>query len=77
MRRSTDFHLRERVYTDDNPGYPNLRVRNSGFLYARCTAGSGRPPHRRTDRVRTEAFTATIGSPAGDENGEPTLTLHA
>lgn len=29
VRRSTDFHLRERVFTDDNPGYPNLRVRNS------------------------------------------------
>lgn len=28
-------------------------------------------------RVRTEAFTAVIGDPAGDERGEPTLTLRA
>lgn len=27
--------------------------------------------------VRTEAFTAVIGDPAGDERGEPTLTLRA
>ncbi|MEI5523060.1 hypothetical protein WB401_05090 [Streptomyces brasiliscabiei] len=42
--RSTDFHLRERVYTDDNPGYPNLRVRDSGFPYARYTLASGAHP---------------------------------
>ncbi|MFE7765652.1 hypothetical protein [Streptomyces sp. NPDC057438] len=44
VRRSTDFHLRERVYTDDNPGYPNLRVRDSGFPYARYTLESGAHP---------------------------------
>ncbi|MDX3132694.1 hypothetical protein PV367_23605 [Streptomyces europaeiscabiei] len=44
VRRSTDFHLRERVYTDDNPGYPNLRVRNSGFPYARYTLAPGAHP---------------------------------
>lgn len=44
VRRSTDFHLRERVYTDDNPGYPNLRLRNSGFPYARYTLASGAHP---------------------------------
>lgn len=42
--RSTDFHLRERVYTDDNPGYPNLRVRGSGFPYARYTLAPGAHP---------------------------------
>ncbi len=35
VRRSLAFHLRERVYTEDNPGYPNLKVRNSGLPYAR------------------------------------------
>jgi hypothetical protein len=42
--RSLAFHLRERVYTDDNPGYPNLRVRNSGLPYARYTLASGAHP---------------------------------
>lgn len=42
--RSTDFHLRERVFTDDNPGYPNLRVRDSGFPYARYTLAPGDHP---------------------------------
>ncbi|WP_149828128.1 hypothetical protein [Streptomyces tailanensis] len=44
VRRSTDFHLRERVYTDDNPGYPNLRLRNSGLPYARYTLAPGAHP---------------------------------
>lgn len=42
--RSLAFHLRERVYTDDNPGYPNLRVRNSGLPYARYTLAAGAHP---------------------------------
>lgn len=42
--RSLAFHLRERVYTDDNPGYPNLKVRNSGLPYARYTLASGAHP---------------------------------
>jgi hypothetical protein len=44
VRRSVDFHLRERVYRDDNPGYPNLRVRNSGLPYARYTLAPGAHP---------------------------------
>jgi hypothetical protein len=31
VRRSLAFHLRERVYTEDNPGYPNLKACNSGL----------------------------------------------
>jgi hypothetical protein len=42
--RSLTFHLRERVYTEDNPGYPNLRVRNSGLPYARYTLAAGAHP---------------------------------
>ncbi|GAB7106376.1 hypothetical protein JCM4814A_46900 [Streptomyces phaeofaciens JCM 4814] len=44
VRRSLAFHLRERVYTDDNPGYPNLRVRDSGLPYARYTLAAGAHP---------------------------------
>lgn len=44
VRRSLAFHLRERVYTDDNPGYPNLRVRNSGLPYARYVLEAGAHP---------------------------------
>ncbi|SNX65786.1 hypothetical protein SAMN06272735_7626 [Streptomyces sp. TLI_55] len=44
VRRSLAFHLRERVYVDDNPGYPNLRVRNSGLPYARYTLAAGAHP---------------------------------
>lgn len=44
VRRSLAFHLRERVYTEDNPGYPNLRVRDSGLPYARYTLASGAHP---------------------------------
>ncbi|CCK25325.1 hypothetical protein BN159_0946 [Streptomyces davaonensis JCM 4913] len=42
--RSLRFHLRERVYTQDNPGYPNLRVRDSGFPYARYVLEPGAHP---------------------------------
>ncbi|MEU6357440.1 hypothetical protein ABZ896_50450 [Streptomyces sp. NPDC047072] len=42
--RSLAFHLRERVYTEDNPGYPNLKVRNSGLPYARYTLAAGAHP---------------------------------
>jgi hypothetical protein len=44
VRRSLAFHLRERVYTEDNPGYPNLKVRNSGFPYARYVLEAGAHP---------------------------------
>ncbi|MGW0944894.1 hypothetical protein ACWD4O_20420 [Streptomyces sp. NPDC002623] len=44
VRRSLAFHLRERVYRDDNPGYPNLRVRASGLPYARYTLAAGAHP---------------------------------
>ncbi len=44
VRRSLAFHLRERVYTQDNPGYPNLRVRNSYLPYARYVLEAGAHP---------------------------------
>ncbi|MEU3611950.1 hypothetical protein ABZ725_06475 [Streptomyces sp. NPDC006872] len=44
VRRSLAFHLRERVYRDDNPGYPNLRVRDCGLPYARYTLAAGAHP---------------------------------
>ncbi|XUL86040.1 hypothetical protein ACQ86D_04465 [Streptomyces galilaeus] len=44
VQRSLAFHLRERVYTEDNPGYPNLRVRNSGLPYARYVLEAGAHP---------------------------------
>ncbi|KPI08156.1 hypothetical protein OK074_3685 [Actinobacteria bacterium OK074] len=44
VRRSLAFHLRERVYTEDNPGYPNLTVRNSGLPYARYVLEAGAHP---------------------------------
>ena len=44
VRRSLAFHLRERVYTADNPGYPNLQVRNSGLPYARYVLEAGAHP---------------------------------
>ncbi|MFG2550857.1 hypothetical protein [Streptomyces sp. NPDC048581] len=44
VRRSLAFHLRERVYTEDNPGYPNLKARNTGLPYARYTLASGAHP---------------------------------
>ncbi|MFJ1967805.1 hypothetical protein ACIO93_03955 [Streptomyces sp. NPDC087903] len=42
--RSLAFHLRERVYVDDNPGYPNLKCRNSRLPYARYTLAAGAHP---------------------------------
>ncbi|WP_262058689.1 hypothetical protein [Streptomyces sp. STR69] len=42
--RSLYFHLRERVFTEDNPGYPNLKVRNSGLPYARYVLEPGAHP---------------------------------
>ncbi|MER6128411.1 hypothetical protein ABT173_38765 [Streptomyces sp. NPDC001795] len=44
VHRSLAFHLRERVYVEDNPGYPNLRIRNSGFPYARYVFEAGAHP---------------------------------
>ncbi|MEU6380692.1 hypothetical protein [Streptomyces sp. NPDC046909] len=44
VNRSLAFHLRERVYTEDNPGYPNLKVRDSGLPYARYTLAAGAHP---------------------------------
>lgn len=44
VHRSLAFHLRERVYRDDNPGYPNLRVRGSRLPYARYTLAAGAHP---------------------------------
>ncbi|WP_151481195.1 hypothetical protein [Streptomyces albicerus] len=42
--RSLRFHLRERVFTEDNPGYPNLTARNSGLPYARYVLAPGAHP---------------------------------
>ncbi|MGW3915729.1 hypothetical protein ACWEBX_30005 [Streptomyces sp. NPDC005070] len=44
VRRSLAFHLRERVPTEDNPGYPNLRRRDSGEPYARYVPEAGAHP---------------------------------
>ncbi|MFG2793555.1 hypothetical protein [Streptomyces sp. NPDC048419] len=44
VRRSLAFHLRERVYTEDNPGYPNLRLVNSVLPYARYVLEAGAHP---------------------------------
>ncbi|MFB7507764.1 hypothetical protein [Streptomyces broussonetiae] len=44
VRRSLAFHLRERVYTGDNPGYPNLCLTNSGLPYARYVLDAGAHP---------------------------------
>ncbi|MEU9284624.1 hypothetical protein AB0D57_07785 [Streptomyces sp. NPDC048275] len=44
VHRSLAFHLRERVYTEDNPGYPNLKVRDSGLPYARYVLAAGAHP---------------------------------
>jgi hypothetical protein len=44
VRRSTAFHLRERVFREDNPGYPNLRVRHSHLPYARYVLAPGAHP---------------------------------
>ncbi|MEU5075505.1 hypothetical protein AB0G76_28700 [Streptomyces asoensis] len=42
--RSLAFHLRERVYRDDNPGYPNLRARGRALPYARYVLAAGAHP---------------------------------
>ncbi|MCX4237570.1 hypothetical protein [Streptomyces ortus] len=44
VRRSLGFHLRERVFTEDNPGYPNLTARDSGLPYARYVLEPGAHP---------------------------------
>ncbi|ANP51251.1 hypothetical protein J2Z21_003000 [Streptomyces griseochromogenes] len=44
VRRGLAFHLRERVYTEDNPGYPNLRITNCGLPYARYVLEAGAHP---------------------------------
>ncbi|MFE0513233.1 hypothetical protein [Streptomyces sp. NPDC058964] len=44
VRRSLAFHLTERVHTEDNPGYPNLRIRDSGLPYARYVLETGAHP---------------------------------
>ncbi|MEU9881780.1 hypothetical protein [Streptomyces phaeochromogenes] len=44
VRRSLAFHLNSRVYTEDNPGYPNLTARNSRLPYARYTLEAGAHP---------------------------------
>ncbi|KUN79483.1 hypothetical protein AQJ66_28565 [Streptomyces bungoensis] len=44
VRRSLAFHLRERVFTEDNPGYPNLRTTGSGLPYARYVVEAGAHP---------------------------------
>ncbi|MER7405868.1 hypothetical protein ABT373_26110 [Streptomyces sp. NPDC000070] len=44
VRRSLAFHLDERVYTEDNPGYPNLKARDLGLPYARYTLAAGAHP---------------------------------
>lgn len=44
VRRSLAFHLRERVHTEDNPGYPNLRITDSDLPYARYVLEAGAHP---------------------------------
>ncbi|WP_128375801.1 hypothetical protein [Streptomyces cavernae] len=44
VHRSLAFHLRERVYVEDNPGYPNLKARNSRLPYARYVLEAGAHP---------------------------------
>ncbi|MBV1938707.1 hypothetical protein KUF83_19370 [Streptomyces sp. BV286] len=44
VRRSLAFHLRSRVYTEDNPGYPNLTARDTGLPYARYVLEAGAHP---------------------------------
>ena len=44
VRRSLRFHLGERVFTEDNPGYPNLKVTDSGLPYARYVLEAGAHP---------------------------------
>ncbi|MGW4567472.1 hypothetical protein ACWEN3_35490 [Streptomyces sp. NPDC004561] len=44
VRRGLAFHLRERVHTEDNPGYPNLRAGGTGLPYARYVHEAGAHP---------------------------------
>ncbi|MER7681820.1 hypothetical protein [Streptomyces sp. NPDC096934] len=44
VRRSLAFHLRERVFTRDNPGSAHLRIRDSGLPYARYALEEGARP---------------------------------
>ncbi|AQS71536.1 hypothetical protein [Streptomyces pactum] len=44
VRRSLAFHLDSRVFTEDNPGYPNLTLRDSGLPYARYVLEAGAHP---------------------------------
>ncbi|GAA5206264.1 hypothetical protein [Streptomyces thinghirensis] len=44
VRRGLAFHLRSRVFTEDNPGYPNLTVRDSGLPCARYVLQAGAHP---------------------------------
>lgn len=44
VRRALAFHLRERVYRDDNPGYPNLTARGTELPYARYVLEAGAHP---------------------------------
>lgn len=44
VHRSLAFHLRERVHTEDNPGQPNLKVRDSGLPYARYVLAAAAHP---------------------------------
>ncbi|MER7690990.1 hypothetical protein [Streptomyces sp. NPDC097610] len=44
VRRSLAFHLGERVHTEDNPGYPNLTIRDSGLPHARYVLAPGAHP---------------------------------
>ncbi|MEU9188826.1 hypothetical protein AB0D14_30640 [Streptomyces sp. NPDC048484] len=44
VRRSLAFHLGARVFTEDNPGYPNLTARDSGLPYARYVLEAGAHP---------------------------------
>ncbi|MEU6776940.1 hypothetical protein [Streptomyces sp. NPDC046759] len=44
VRRSLAFHLRERVPTEDNPGYPNLKVTDCGLPHARYVLEAGAHP---------------------------------
>ncbi len=74
VHRSLAFHLRERVYRDDNPGYPNLRIRDSGFPYARYVLEAGAHPsatgrarcgrcsRRSTCSTRRTAWSTTTGA---------------
>ncbi|MEV6878023.1 hypothetical protein [Amycolatopsis sp. NPDC051128] len=44
VRRGVEFVLRHRVFRTDNPGEPFLRIRDSGYPYARYMPGEGEHP---------------------------------